>query len=91
MYEGCFLPARLSNTLNVSVDQKTWPRICFQTCGRAFETLSQTFETLGRAECLKSSAVCLCYNTSHAVPINQPWYGSKLDLKLREMNQGKYL
>ena len=29
-------------------------------------TLSQAFETLGRAECLKSSAVCLRYNTAHA-------------------------
>ena len=25
MYEGCFIQTRLSNTLNISTDQKTWP------------------------------------------------------------------
>ena len=46
MYEGCFLRARLSKTLNVSIDQKTRPSICFETSVRAFETLGQAFEDL---------------------------------------------
>ena len=49
MYEGCFLQTRLLKILNVSVDQKTWPSICFKTCGRAFEMRSRAFETLGQA------------------------------------------
>ena len=49
MYEGCFLQTRFSKTLNVSVDQKTRPGICFKTCGRAFETLGRAFKTLGQA------------------------------------------
>ena len=43
MYEGYFLQIRLSKTLDVSVDQKTRPSICFKTCSRAFETLSRAF------------------------------------------------
>ena len=46
MYEGCFLQARFSKIINVSIDQKTWPRICFKTQGRAFQTLRRAFETL---------------------------------------------
>ena len=46
MHEGCFLQTRLSNTLNVSVDQKTQPSIRFKTCGWAFETLRRAFKTL---------------------------------------------
>ena len=56
MYEDCFLQNRLSETLNVFVDQKTRSSICFKTCGRdveavsrAFETLDRAFKTLGRA------------------------------------------
>ena len=46
MYEVCFLQTRLSKILNVSVDQKTRPSICFKTRGQAFETLSRAFEIL---------------------------------------------
>ena len=49
MHEGCFLQTRLSKTINVSVDQKTRPSICFKTCARAFETLGRALKTLGRA------------------------------------------
>ena len=41
-----FLQARLSEILNVSIDQKTLLSISFKTCGRAFETPSRAFETL---------------------------------------------
>ena len=47
MYEG-FLQTMLSKTLNVSVDQKTRPSICFKTCGRSFAKLSWAFETVGQ-------------------------------------------
>ena len=40
---------RLSKILNVSVNQKIRPSICFKTCGRAFETLGRDIETLNRA------------------------------------------
>ena len=46
MYEVCFLQTRLSKILNVSVDQKTRPSICFKTRSQAFETLSRAFEIL---------------------------------------------
>ena len=49
MYEGCFFTDQIIKTLNVSVDQKTRPSICFKTCGVAFERLSRAFETLSRA------------------------------------------
>ena len=49
MCEGWFLQTRLSKIVNVSVDQKTQPSICFKKCRRAFEKLSRAFETLGRA------------------------------------------
>ena len=45
MYEGCFLQARLSKTLNVSIDQKTRPSI-FETSVRDFGTIGQAFEDL---------------------------------------------
>ena len=35
--------------LNVSVDQKTQPSICFKIHGRAFQTLNQAFQTLDQA------------------------------------------
>ena len=34
--------------LNVSIDQKTQPSICFKTHGQVFQTLSQAFQTLER-------------------------------------------
>ena len=46
MNEGCFLQTRLSETLNVSVDQKARPKICFKTSGRAFKLLDRAFEGL---------------------------------------------
>ena len=49
MHEGCFLQTRFSKILNVSIEQKTRPSICFKTWGQAFETLSQAFEALSRA------------------------------------------
>ena len=49
MYEGSFLQTRFLKILNVSVDEKIWPSICFRTRGRAFETLRRALEILGRA------------------------------------------
>lgn len=58
-------------TLNVSIDQKTWPSICFKTHGQAFQTLSWVFQILNRdfeaskkkierlAQSLKNLAECL--------------------------------
>ena len=48
MFREYLLQTRISDILNVSVDQKTWLSICFKTRGRAFETLSRVFETLCR-------------------------------------------
>ena len=79
MYEGSFLQTRLLEVLNVSIDQKNWPRIYFKTCGLAFETSAELFgsgsvvvyeKTESSAESLKSSAACLHCNTVHAVPIS---------------------
>ena len=81
MYEGSFLQTRLLEVLNVSIDQKNWPRIYFKTCGLAFETSAELFKrsavplrvyekTKSSAESLKSSAACLHCNTVHAVPIS---------------------
>ena len=53
----CFLQTRLSNTLNVSVDQETQSSIYFKTCNQAFEMLSRAFEIL--AEFLKHSTKLL--------------------------------
>ena len=44
--KSAFLQTRLSKILNVSVDQKTRPSICFKTRGQTFETLSRAFEIL---------------------------------------------
>ena len=52
MCEGCFLLTRLSKLLSVSVDQKTRPRIHFEKCGGAFETLSRAFDGLKEFEAL---------------------------------------
>ena len=35
--------------LNVSIDQKTQPSICFKTQGQVFQTLNQAFQTLSQA------------------------------------------
>ena len=49
MYAGYFLQTRFSKTLNVSIDQKTRPNICFKTHGQAFKTLCRAFQALGQA------------------------------------------
>ena len=48
-YKGCFLQTRLWRAINVSVNQKIRPSICFKTWLRAFERLSRAFKTLGKA------------------------------------------
>ena len=49
MYESSFLQTALSKLLNVPVNQKVRPSICFKTCSELFEILSQTFESFGLA------------------------------------------
>ena len=61
MYKGSFLQTRLPKALNLSIDQKIRPSICFEICAEPLK---------GSAELLKHSTTCLCYNTAHAVPIS---------------------
>ena len=44
---ACYLPTRFPKILNVSLDQKTRPNICFKTRNRAFQKLGRDFKKLG--------------------------------------------
>ena len=46
---GLLFTEQIIKILNVCVDQKTRPNICFKKRGGTFETLSQAFQTLGQA------------------------------------------